>query len=778
MQRIALLLLCLFLAVGWVVAEEDPPTLYYYAARGQNLIAVHAGGENQPAFLVFPGHGRFLSDFALQLGNALFPGDANERAQKIRQFQSALKKEYSSAVAVSGVFGVNTVQQIHRSADRITKPAVAGGVLLVNVNKVLQSKEHIDTLRSFLRITTQATQTGNLTADQIDRCRPTIERNLNSFVERSAVRIVRGSLRGIFGLAACSEDRTDTDGDGLYDIDEVNLYGSDPLKPDTDGDGLTDKEEVTARSRGIMISLVQKDSDGDGLDDYTEMKMREAGVMVDPGRADTDADGLTDKQEAEATYRGRRFDPTNPTSFPGGMTDQEIYAKHVLPSGKGSVGKVILIIFLVVLAIGAGLALYFFGREPLLTVYRDWRKPKAPTKLIKVELPEKDDIADLYDSGTTSASETEIEIEEDEKAQPEMAGGLQTGQVQPDAPQEHLGGILRRIVELDEMVKKNAQLTVARQQALNDQQAELISRLDGMGAMLGTLKQAAASPKDALEIDVEGLRSRFEKMDTVLKEWENKMTRIDALPPRDPEQSAAGLGAVTETLEQVKSQIDQFERQLAEVADFRSRCERVEMGLEEVKGDVRTTPAYSTGEVDEVEASQMKSAMDGLQEKMEYVDGDLAAFREKIDQRIEIIETAVESLDTHRIELLEEKVQAVKNELAKQTQLDAAGLEDRIQATGRVIQQINEKLEFIPAVDEVKTFAARLEKLEQAPASKPPEATESAYPAESQIDLTEVTQKLKKTEQMIIRSMSEWGRLFTDLEEKVDRSLQELKRKP
>ena len=35
----------------------------------------------------------------------------------------------------------------------------------------------------------------------------------------------------------------DTDGDGLYDGDEVNIYGTDPHLADTDGDGLNDDEE-------------------------------------------------------------------------------------------------------------------------------------------------------------------------------------------------------------------------------------------------------------------------------------------------------------------------------------------------------------------------------------------------------------------------------------------------------------------------------------------------------------------------------------------------------
>lgn len=37
----------------------------------------------------------------------------------------------------------------------------------------------------------------------------------------------------------------DSDGDGLFDHEELNVYGTDPLNPDTDADGYLDKEEVS-----------------------------------------------------------------------------------------------------------------------------------------------------------------------------------------------------------------------------------------------------------------------------------------------------------------------------------------------------------------------------------------------------------------------------------------------------------------------------------------------------------------------------------------------------
>lgn len=42
-------------------------------------------------------------------------------------------------------------------------------------------------------------------------------------------------------------NRVDTDGDGLYDRDEVKVFKTDPLNPDTDGDGFLDGEEVKNR---------------------------------------------------------------------------------------------------------------------------------------------------------------------------------------------------------------------------------------------------------------------------------------------------------------------------------------------------------------------------------------------------------------------------------------------------------------------------------------------------------------------------------------------------
>ncbi|MBI4135320.1 hypothetical protein HY477_01130 [Candidatus Uhrbacteria bacterium] len=67
--------------------------------------------------------------------------------------------------------------------------------------------------------------------------------------ESEAARLIDSDGDGLTDLEEINIHDTDpfnpdTDGDGLFDGEEVNIYGTDPLNPDTDGDGFTDGEEV------------------------------------------------------------------------------------------------------------------------------------------------------------------------------------------------------------------------------------------------------------------------------------------------------------------------------------------------------------------------------------------------------------------------------------------------------------------------------------------------------------------------------------------------------
>jgi RHS repeat-associated protein len=63
----------------------------------------------------------------------------------------------------------------------------------------------------------------------------------------------------------CSND---SDGDGLTDWDEINVYHTDPHNPDTDGDGLTDAEEVYVYGTDPL----NPDTDCDGVSDGDEVR--------------------------------------------------------------------------------------------------------------------------------------------------------------------------------------------------------------------------------------------------------------------------------------------------------------------------------------------------------------------------------------------------------------------------------------------------------------------------------------------------------------------------
>jgi hypothetical protein len=84
----------------------------------------------------------------------------------------------------------------------------------------------------------------------------------------------------------------DTDGDGILDNDELDVYGTDPDRTDTDGDGISDGEEL--EYWGIKWNL---DYDGDEMIN-----------LLDP---DSDNDGVSDGEEINGGY-----EPSDPASKP------------------------------------------------------------------------------------------------------------------------------------------------------------------------------------------------------------------------------------------------------------------------------------------------------------------------------------------------------------------------------------------------------------------------------------------------------------------------------
>ncbi|OGY91365.1 MAG: hypothetical protein A3B30_02445 [Candidatus Komeilibacteria bacterium RIFCSPLOWO2_01_FULL_52_15] len=96
----------------------------------------------------------------------------------------------------------------------------------------------------------------------------------------------------------------DTDGDGISDSDETNIYATDPLLTDTDGDAYPDTDEITrgfSPRFGDKKKLIEVDSDKDYLNDAWEVLLG-TGVM----NPDTDGDTYLDGTEVAAGY-----DPLN-----------------------------------------------------------------------------------------------------------------------------------------------------------------------------------------------------------------------------------------------------------------------------------------------------------------------------------------------------------------------------------------------------------------------------------------------------------------------------------
>ena len=85
-----------------------------------------------------------------------------------------------------------------------------------------------------------------------------------------------------------TDDKKDSDNDGLYDYDEVTKYGTGRLVFDSDDDGLGDGKEIA-----INTDPLQPDTDKDGLEDGDEVTTHK----TDPTKADSDGDGLTDGDE-------------------------------------------------------------------------------------------------------------------------------------------------------------------------------------------------------------------------------------------------------------------------------------------------------------------------------------------------------------------------------------------------------------------------------------------------------------------------------------------------
>ncbi len=106
-----------------------------------------------------------------------------------------------------------------------------------------------------------------------------------------------------FPLFSQANGLADTDGDNVPDVDEIEIYKTDPEDPDTDGDGYSDWTELNngySPHSPEGVKLEDYDYDQDGLSDRMELNFH-----TDLSDADTDGDGVVDGEEVENGYDPR-----------------------------------------------------------------------------------------------------------------------------------------------------------------------------------------------------------------------------------------------------------------------------------------------------------------------------------------------------------------------------------------------------------------------------------------------------------------------------------------
>lgn len=126
-------------------------------------------------------------------------------------------------------------------------------------------------------------------------------------VATDATRTYSGSLQ-----QWCETDasESDSDSDGLTDLEEISTYCTHPAQVDTDGDGLDDGREV----RQTRTNPNSQDTDEDELHDGDEVHPVTGTATSDPFIQDTDGDEIPDGLEVNGGIAGvLLLDVTSPT---------------------------------------------------------------------------------------------------------------------------------------------------------------------------------------------------------------------------------------------------------------------------------------------------------------------------------------------------------------------------------------------------------------------------------------------------------------------------------
>jgi len=88
-----------------------------------------------------------------------------------------------------------------------------------------------------------------------------------------------------------SPTKLDSDGDGLPDSEEIDIYGTNHSIADTDGDGLNDGDEVITHQTDPLVA----DTDGDGLNDKDEVDNETDPLQKEPTTSPTKVRRYSDR---------------------------------------------------------------------------------------------------------------------------------------------------------------------------------------------------------------------------------------------------------------------------------------------------------------------------------------------------------------------------------------------------------------------------------------------------------------------------------------------------
>jgi uncharacterized repeat protein (TIGR02543 family) len=119
----------------------------------------------------------------------------------------------------------------------------------------------------------------------------------------------------------------DDDGDGLPDLDELTIYGTNPKRADSDGDGITDPDELQVYQTNPIVADMDNDDLSDGAEVFTH--------HTNPKVGDTDGDGFLDGYEVLTGHL-----PLVATDKPALVADARTAIEFTFPAAIGKTYRI------------------------------------------------------------------------------------------------------------------------------------------------------------------------------------------------------------------------------------------------------------------------------------------------------------------------------------------------------------------------------------------------------------------------------------------------------